>query len=189
MTHDELQNLISTLDSVRRELIVKRGENPADEKEYHLYPPARMEQVRQGEAEFGHSYSPLFRDFLTLHNGWFRFWPDWSLVGVRRDDNTAAYAHIDEALGELELVVTPQDLKALPQLEKEKPSRILITNHPIIGTDFNGNFLVLDQNRIDAEGEPEVAWVIYLNHVERRWKNFAQLLQNAITSTRLKLQD
>ena len=188
MTREELEDSITTLDSLRRELILRRGDNPNDENEYRLYPPASSQLIQHAESQLGKPYSPLFREFLTLHNGWHRFWPDWSLVGVRRDDNVKAFAHIDEALSELELVITPQDLEALPRLERENPARIMITNHPIIGTDFNGNFLQLDQNRVGADGEPEVVWVIYLNHVERRWKNFAELLQNAITSTRMKLQ-
>jgi hypothetical protein len=188
MTNEELLNSITTLDSLRREQIVKRGDDPDDGNKYRLYDPATVEQIKRAESERGRPYSPLFREFLALHNGWFRFWPSWSLVGTRGDDNSRAYAHIDEALSELRLVVTPEDIKALPQLEKENPARVMITNHPIIGTDFNGNFLLLDQNRLGDDGEPEVAWVIYLNHVERRWKNFGELLQNAITSTRLKLQ-
>jgi SMI1/KNR4 family protein SUKH-1 len=188
VTRQELQTAISTLDGLQRELIIKKGKDPGDKKQYYLYPPASLDEIQRAEAKEGHAYSPLYREFLTLHNGWFRFWPSWSLVGIRRDDNVDAYDHIDEALRELHLVVTPSDLLALPMLEKEKPERILITNHLIISTDFNGNFLLLDQNRIDVDGEPEVAWVVYLNHVERRWKNFAQLLQNAITSTRMKLQ-
>jgi hypothetical protein len=188
MTHEELQNAISTLDLLRRQLIIKDGDNPDDKKEYVLYPPAAIEEIQQEEAKLGHAYSPLYREFLRLHNGWFRFWPDWSLVGVRREDTSRAYSYIDKALEELELVVTPEDIRVLPQLEKDDPDRILITNHTIIGTDFNGSFLVLDRNRVATDGEPEVAWVIYLNHVERRWKNFAELMDNAITRTRFKLQ-
>lgn len=188
MTNDELREAMTTLDSLRRELIEKEGDDPFDETEYRLNPPADQHTIDEAEAKFGHRYSPNYRAFLTMHNGWLGFWPDWSLVGVRREDTEDMYADIDENLKRLTRVVTREDLERLPQLEKENPDRILITNHPIIGTDFNGNFLVLDQNRVDSEGEPEVSWVIYLNHIERRWKNFAELVQNAISDTRFDLQ-
>lgn len=186
MILDELQNAISTLDSLRRKLMLKEGDDPSDETEYHLNPPANKEEIERAKAPF-RSYSSLFENFLKLHNGWLGFWPDWSLVGVQRDDTEAMYSDINENLRRLTKVVPREDLERLPQLEKENPDRILITNHPIIGADFNGSFLVLDQNRGDADGEPEIAWVIYLNHVQRRWKNFGELLQNAITDTRFDL--
>jgi len=189
MTNDELRVAISTLDSLRRELLIKEGDDPADATEYFLNASADTLEIDEAEAKLRYHYSPLYRKFLQIHNGWYGFWPDWSLTGVRREDTEKMYEDIDENLNRLVKVVGREDLDKLPQLEKETPERILITNHPIIGTDFNGSFLVLDQNRIDIDGEPEIAWVIYLNHVERRWKTFAELLQNAIADTRFRLQD
>ena len=45
------------MDSLRRELIVRAGNDPEDQNEYRLYSPAATEQIQQAEAEGGRPYS------------------------------------------------------------------------------------------------------------------------------------
>jgi cell wall assembly regulator SMI1 len=178
-----IRELCDHLDDRRRRLIKLRGRNPDDTQRYQLYPPVEPAEIDAAEERCGLPYPPSYRRFLELHNGWLGFWSDWSLVGIRRADNEAMYEDIRHTLQLLPTVADRETRSELPEREKADPSVMLVTNHLILGTDFNGSMLVFDGNRIDAQGEPEIAWVQYVMHVTRRWPNFEALLRDAIDDT------
>jgi hypothetical protein len=111
------------------------------------------------------------------------------LVGVPRDDNEDMYDDIQQNVDLLPDVVGQEELDELVGKERTTPDQILLTNHAILATDFNGSFLVFDSNRSDCDHEPEIAWVEYLQHVERRWPNFESLIHAAIEDTKSELEE
>ena len=183
----ELGELIANQDAARRELLLLQGKNPADTSKYQLYAPADDAAITAAERG-GPKYSPLYQEFLRLHNGWLGFWPGWSLVGVPRADNTAMYADIKTNLDLLPDVVGVDDMERLTDRERSDPAVFRLDKHPLIGLDFNGSFLALDENRVDSAGEPQVVWVHYLQHVERRWPTFLDLLRDALTQTTRRVE-
>ena len=183
MDAKRVRELVETLDNLRRERIKLTGRDPNDHTKYFLYPPVNSKTIALSEKQSGFRYPKSYRSFLALHNGWLGFWPDWTLVGIPRPDNEAMYKDIAMNLDLLPKVVDSKTLQELPEREKTDPNRMLLTNHAILATDFNGSFLIFDRNRIGQDGEPEVAWVHYLQHVERRWSNFEALMVDAIRDT------
>src|SRR5689334_18354190 len=63
-----------------------------------LFPPATEDAICGFEEKAGLHYPASFREFLSLSNGWRNFWPDWSLVGVPRDDAKDFYTDIAATL-------------------------------------------------------------------------------------------
>ena len=187
MDTTRLKELVAELDGMRRRLMELRGKNPGDRARYILHPPAGDAEIDAEERRTGFPYPPSYRAFLKLHNGWLGFWPDWSLVGVARKDTSAMHKDVKNTCSLLSTVATREQRDKLPEEEKTDPRTILITNHAVLATDFNGSVLLFDRNRVKA-GEPEVAWVHYVMHVERRWPDFEALLNDAIADTRANVE-
>ncbi len=189
MEEQGLKEMLARLDALRRQCMSRAGEDPEDRGKYWLYPAAGEEEIARYEKEAGRPYPPVYRAFLRIHNGWLGFWPDWSLAGVPRDDNVEMYEDIASNLEGIEDVATPEQIEELPEQEKKDASVVLLSNHTILGTDFNGGVLIFDRNRVGPDGEPEVAWVEDVMHVERRWANFAELLQDAVRGAENELAE
>lgn len=183
MENQNVRELVSILRGLREELIGLKGLDVNNKERYLVFPPASVEEVTRFE-QIGRKYPPSYRNFLELHNGWLGFWPDWSLVGVPRDDNRFMYEDIEQTLSIIPDELNEEEQAKLSEREKTDPSRILATNHTIFATDFNGGLMVFDQNRIDSDGEMEAVWVGYIYHVERRYPNFISLLDYATNDTR-----
>ena len=189
MNSKRIQELCEQLNKLRRTLIELEGDDPDDQDEYFLYPPSNSKDISNAEQEFWLQYPTSYRSFLELHNGWIGFWPDWSLVGIPHDDNKDMYKDIDNTVKLLPTVANKDTREKLPEQEKVDSKVILVTNHLIMGTDFNGSLLVFDRNRVDKEDEPEIAWVHYIEHVERRWPNFEALMEDAISDTKNEISE
>lgn len=188
MKKDKIRELILTLRGLREELITLKGRDITDEKRYRLYPPVDAKEVTRFEQQSRITFPPSYRAFLELHNGWLGFWPDWSLVGVPREDNTNMYKDIEQTLKIIPDELNEEEQSKLSIEEKTDPARILATNHAIFSTDFNGSLMVFDRNRVDSNGEMEAVWVRYIYHVERRYPNFISLLEYAINDTKSDIE-
>jgi hypothetical protein len=182
-----VRELVAEMRRLREEEIALRGKSVNDTAQYRLYAPADDATITEHEASSGAQYSPAYREFLEMSNGWLGFWPDWSLIGVPRAENRDMYADVSDTLS-----IIPDELDASEQAklieeEKHDAKRILATNHMIFATNFNGGLMVFDRNRVDVAGEPEAVWVGYIYHVERRYPSFAALLEYAIADTRKEI--
>ena len=184
MTAKQVRQLCGEQDELCKTLRVLKGKKPTDKKKYYLYPPAEAEAIARAEKQFGFKYPPSYRAFLKMHNGWLGFWPDWSLVGIPRPDNATMYKDIKNTQSLLPVVADNEMRERLPQDERTDSRVMLITNHLVLGTDFNGSLLLFDRNRVGKDREPQIAWVHYIMHVERRWTNFEELLKSAIQDTK-----
>lgn len=189
MDRAKLEGYISELKQLRIQLMIADDEDPNDTEEFELFTPAEEPEIDRFLQEQNGRISNSFRTFLMLHNGWRGFWPDWSLVGVPSDANQDMYDDIQMNLDLLPDVVGDDETRELQEKEKVDPEVIALENHVILATDFNGSFLVFDNNRINESGEHEIAWVENLMHVERRWTDFESLFQNAIASTKEDIED
>ena len=189
MKAERLAQLVNELHSLRSDQITLEGDDPSDEEEYRMYAPASGDAIQDAEGRCGRPYPQSYRVFLRLYNGWLGFWPDWSLVGVSREDNQDMYDDIQLNVDLLPDVVGEEEMNELVEKERSDPDLILLTNHMILATDFNGSFLLFDSNRTTGGDEPEIAWVQNLQHVERRWSNFEALLRAAIEDTNLELAE
>lgn len=183
-----IEALTTELDGLRRKLIELKGKDPDDKKRYCLYPPVESKAISLAEKKAGFEYAPSYRLFLQVHNGWLGFWPDWSLVGIPRKQNAEMHDDVKNTISLLPATTDKARREALVDEEKNDPREILVTNHPVLGTDFNGSLLVFDRNRVNKDGEPEVAWVHYGTVVERRWPELGSLLGDAIKDTRSKIE-
>ena len=184
-----IEKLVGQLDLLRRRQMELEGDDPGDASEYLVFPGAAEAEIAAAEAANGMRYPDCYRRFLALHNGWRGFWPDWHLMGVPREDNKDMYTDLKMNLDLLPKVVGPQTLAELPERERHDDRRILLTNHPILGLDLNGSFLVFDRYRNGPTGDPVVAWVHFLQHVERRWSSFEYLFLAAIEDTESEITD
>src|SRR6476469_5995250 len=141
MDTGRIAGLVSELDDLRRRLMQARGKDPRDKSRYLMNPPATDADIDTEERRTGFAYPPSYRAFLKLHNGWLGFWPDWRLVGVQRKDTAAMHKDVKNTFSLLSTVATREQREKLPEEEKKDPRTILITNHPVLGTDFNGSLL------------------------------------------------
>ena len=124
-----------------------------------------------------------YRDFLGNHNGWKGFWQSWSLVGIPTEENQILHAEIAKELVYLPDVADAEALHRLRSEQRSDDTVIAITDHPIVGVNFNGALLAFDRNRRNADGEPQVVVVRYLTSVDRRFDSFEALLQHALRDT------
>lgn len=184
-----MENLVAKLDRLRREQITLEDDDPDNKKEYCLYSPANPAAIEAAEAKTGWPYPPSFKLFLTLHNGWLACWPDWTLAGLPGKENKAAFTDIAATIKRLPVVANKADVAKLREDEKKKKTEILITNHPVLGTDFNGGLLLADRNRIGKDGEHQIVWVSDGMVVQRRWPNFEAFLKEAISDTQGEIKD
>jgi hypothetical protein len=182
-------HLCDDLDSLRRKLIELEGDDPNYCKDYKLFAPADPVDIQKAETDMPIKYPSSYRTFLELHNGWHGFWPDWSLVGIPRKDNRFMHREIKDTFKLIPVVADNEARQQLVLREKSDPKVILPTNHLVMGIDFNGSLLLFDSNRVADDGEAEIAWVHYGAHVERRWKNFVDLLKDAIADTKRDIVD
>ena len=186
---NEINELCDKLDKLRMKLIELEGDDPYDHEEYFLYPPTSSTEISNFESQSKFKYPKSYRSFMQYHNGWLGFWPDWSLTGIPRNDNKKMYEDINNTIRLLPSIVNEKTRAKLSEQEKDDPNVILITNHLVLGTDFNGSLLIFDRNRISTDGEPEIAWVHYGMHVERRWNNFKTLVEDAIRDTKMDIAE
>lgn len=183
MDRAKMVRMIDKLNELRREARVLQGDSADDPAEYLLYPPATESEIRATEAASGKEYPDSFRTFLQIHNGWLGFWPDWSLMGVPREDNTRLYDDLKESIEMIPDVIEPETIEKLPELEVTNLNRIDLRNHAVLATDLNGSYLVFDRNHPGSTGEPQVVWVKYMHHVECRWDSFEALFDDAVKYT------
>ena len=189
MNRKGIENLVAKLDQLRREQITLEGDDPDDKKQYCLYSPADRAAIEAAEEKTGWPYPPSFKLFLTLNNGWLACWPDWTLVGIPGKENRDAFTDIAATIKRLPVVANKADVEKLREDEKKKKDVMLITNHRVLGTDFNGGLLLADRNRIGKDGEHQIVWVADGMVVQRRWPNFEAFLKEAISDTQSEIKD
>jgi hypothetical protein len=179
-----VSELVSEMRELRAQELKLEGRDPSDAARNRTYSPASADEVAAYESASGFPYPPSYREFLGISNGWLGFWPDWTLVGVPRDDNQDAYKDISATTDIIPDELNKAQQEELKQQEKVDASRILALNHMIFATDFNGGLMVFDRNRTDIAGEMQAVWVGYIYHVERRYPNFTALLEYAVNDTK-----
>jgi hypothetical protein len=183
MDAERVRALTDKLDGLRRKLMELEGKDVNDTEKYCLYPPVDASAITRAEETSGLVYPASYRSFLEQHNGWLGFWPSWSLVGIEAEYNRKMVKNVKDTMELLNTVADAEEQAELAENEKTDPDVILVTNHPVLGTDFNGSLLLLDRNRLGADGKPEIAWLIDGMHVERRWTNLEELMLEAIKDT------
>jgi hypothetical protein len=139
MDRQRLLELVGRQDSLRREVMKLRKQDPEDLQKYHLYNPAEDAEIERFERATHTKYPESYRQFLTVHNGWLGFWPDWSLMGVQREENKLMFEDVKLNFDLLPDVVGANELEALSEKEKDDPKVIRLDRHIVIGTDFNGS--------------------------------------------------
>src|SRR5947209_2391129 len=104
-----------------------------------LGPATSAEEIRAAEKRLKFDFPPSYRAFLELHNGWFEFWPDWSLLGIsgRRTDKMLKDANRSmEMYREVLHRDGEQKAEELKQRERKDRKVLYAPHHPIMATDF-----------------------------------------------------
>jgi hypothetical protein len=152
----------------------------ADSEPPVLHPAPPRQLVRQtGRFEL---LPRSFQDFLRSHNGWERFWRGFTLRGITGNHTARAVAAINATVAE-----------ELAALEGPKNRRrwdegyLHLPDHPIFGTDFNGQLLLFDIRRTDKRRENPV--VLWRNDtgVVQTFTNFSLLLRRVVADHRREL--
>lgn len=160
--------------------------------ESKMYKPALDDSIEKAEVRLGIKFPPSYRVFLKLHNGWMEFWADWCLLGVNGPGYRKMQRDVDDTMNTfIEAISAEGDdyVTKLKKQEKSDPKVIYAPHHPVIATDFNGSVMVFDRNRVDADGEYQIAWVEYGDNVLNRYQSFIHLLEHAVKRIRHEIKE
>jgi cell wall assembly regulator SMI1 len=179
---DQVAALVTKLRSLR-EKHIQLDRWGADMK---LAPPAPWKDIIKLEKTFGFEFPPSYRAFLQLHNGWYKFWPDWSLIGVSGPLTEKMLTDARRTMKSYHNVVHrdgDEKISELMKLECRNRNVIYPPHHPVMATDFNGGVMVFDRNRRHPNGEYEIVELRYAS-VQYRYQDFIALLKYAGTDTK-----
>ena len=128
-------------------------------------PPASGAELAALEQHLGQVLPPLYREFLSLHNGVKNFELDMPLL--------ATHEIIADEHGWVE------------DLAEEEPE---LAKFYIAGSDeANAGYLVFDQRVRSADGEMEVVHLT-LRLAQTRWPSFLQMLEDRLKRSNRRLQ-
>ena len=123
--------------------------------------PAKAIASKEKALQF--QFPPSYHVFLSMHNGWLSFWPDWSVFGVdgsptdrMERDVKKRIKWYDDAIEHNAAYEDEDPKEALAQArEKDRRSRsaVYMPHHPVVATDFNGGVMVFDRHRRRKDGE------------------------------------
>ena len=172
-----------------------------------LRPPATPAQIEECEKLLGRRFSPSYRHFLTLHNGWEDFPGAMLLLGT--EDYTSQAVRNEVAFRfkcQLEVleapvesvpehILWPENIYHLYYLSRpeladwiklshfihefdEEKWGLLWSKHMVIAVDFDApRMMFFDQNTLDDDGEMEVV-SLWNDGSEFRCKNFYTFLEH-----------
>ena len=120
-------------------------------------PPAEAALLKAAKVQ---DFPRSYRHFLSICNGWPRFWERLTLAGIRTDDASRMDEYFAASCkGQLE------DLQALGEIRDEAdlsawklelPRNVLLREMVPLGTNFVGAYLLLDKLRRGPDGEMAV---------------------------------
>ena len=181
-----IEPILVQIQAMREEIDRLEEEDPRSEP----FPPTPPKDIDAAEKRLGFEFPPSYRAFLHLHNGWKQIQGDTWIAGVsgpayskihkQREHDTAMFAKILRRQNK-------NWADKLKQEETSNPEVIYLPGHPVVGTNFNGDYLVFDRNRPGKQGEYPVARVIYGDTVERRFPDFFALIDYSLKDAREEL--
>jgi hypothetical protein len=170
MTNDkiaaEIKSLSEELLAAQREYWRLMYDEEAD---IVLGPPTAPNQIAKVEKMLGKPLPPSYRAFLELHNGWSGFDGDGKILAV--EDYGSAW--VQGKLNRIEVLFG----------ENKQKSPFKKGALPIMLGDDITNFLVVDPNKVRADGEMDFVTFDY-SEKEDTFKSFADFLRD-----RLKTQN
>ncbi len=169
------------------------------EVETRLLPGATAGAVSKFEKDRKVSFSPSYREFLKLHNGWIGFLGDYSLVGV---------SEFEEALNAIDLINADfarcwaanrhsTDPKYIADYEAGgakigatlADAHIYLPTKTIFGVGYMNHFLFFDDRTRTPDGEMEVIHLTPDWGIGNRYDNFEQMLRDYCVIQHDQLQE
>ncbi len=135
-------------------------------------PPADAPLLQRGDIPRS------YRDFLSICNGWPRFWERLTLAGIGASDSSRMDKYFAASCqGQLEDLRALRGIRGEADLyawQSELPRNVLLRDMVPIGTDFIGGYLVFDKPRRGADGEMAVLrWDLSYGAIESGYfRNF-----------------
>ena len=168
-------------------------EEPAPGDRSKPYPPASEDDILAAEQRLNFSFPPVYRKFLTLHNGWRNFSFDWSIFGVSGPGYDKAARNWAASCAQFAKRFARRDPKAVEALREESktdPSALYWPDHVPLAVDFNGGFRIYDRNRPSGDGEFEVAEIhIRSEEAGNREQGFLAIIELAFHIARRELRE
>lgn len=178
---EDLQSLLDNLAANIRAVDDMEGRKSPPAKR-RQYPPAKESELVTAEKRLGLTLPPSYAAFLRIHNGWEGINAgDISIIGISGDGYALAKKEFDRYVQMVEKQYRSEGPDYAAQLrsrELKEPSVMYLPHHIPVALNYNGSFWVIDRNRRSGSGEYEIARVDLGDEVRKRYKTFAEFIND-----------
>lgn len=150
MTSDEMNALLDNIAQMSK--VVYAKEPHWGQKSLELLPPAPVKEIARLTKVLSIALSPLYHEFLRLHNGCVGFWPGHTFLGTK---------------GKTFETVTAQAQKAMKALGRR---------YMVFSANGAGEFLLFNARKKNKKGDYEVLRYSDEVGVEEHYPDFGALL-------------